>query len=615
MAEALPALGFSRMTSPSPFGTEAPTQPLAEAAPDPRPTPALSPPEGREQATGLSSRAEKRQMSQMRRTSRIVWAATAVALVIGIVLRLWLLFHRPVSSDEAVVGLMAQQILHGHLSAFYWGQNYGAVEPYVVAGAFAVFGKSTFVLTSVAGCLSALAGVLTWRVARRLVDSRPLAALTGALVWAAPVAAISNSMIEYGFRGVVLCCGLGALLLSLQILDGRRGLRTFALLGLVTGLGWWASPEVVYFLPPAAAFVVIGFLQDDEDRRLQRWGLGAAAAACAALLGALPWLWVNASSGWSSLQSGSFKVPPGSPGYFGRLHNFFEYTFPLLGGVRHLQSGTWSLGPAFASSVLAVEIVVVVGAVYLCLTGPVRAKVIAGALVVSPFLLVASPATWFWEDGRYACLLAPLVALTLITAVPELNRRLRLRRAAGTGLGRRAGSGVGEVVLVGFVGLSALLALAGFHALMPTVSPGGSFFTGWSNPNAPAAQSIATLEADGVHDGYAEYWVAYKLDYMSDQGLKITTVAGDVNRWRAQQVQIRHAPTQAWLFAPLTPAAFDEFAKTTLIQGPGGLGEAEFVHELDALHIGYRVVDAGLIQAVIPAHSVTPTQVGIPGDA
>ena len=611
MAEALPALEFSRMTSPSPFGTEAPTQPLAEPAVDPRLTPALPDPAGREQATGLSSRAEKRQMSQMRRTSRIVWAATAVALVIGIVLRLWLLFHRPVSSDEAVVGLMAQQILHGHFSAFYWGQNYGAVEPYVVAGAFAVFGKNTFVLTSVAGCLYALAGVLTWRVARRLVDSRPLAALAGALVWAAPAAAIADSMTEFGFRGVVLCCGLGTLLLSLHILDGRRHLLTFALLGLVTGLGWWASPEAVYFLVPAAAFVVIGFFQDDEDRRPQRWGLGAAAAAGAALLGALPWLWFIASSGWTSLKSGSFVVPPGSPGYFGRLL-FFEYTFPMLGGVRHLESGTWSLRPAFASMVLAVEIVVVVGAVYLCFTGPVRAKVIAGALVVSPFLLVASPATWFWEDGRYAYLLVPLVALTLVTAVPELDRRLRLRRTAGTGLGRRAGPGAGEVVLVGFVGLSALLALAGFHALMPTVSPGGSFFTAWSNPNAPAAQSIATLEAGGVHDGYAEYWVAYKLDYMSDQGLKITTVAGDLDRWRAQDVQIRHAPTQAWLFAQLTPADFDEFAKTTLIQGPGGLGEAEFVHELDALHVGYRVVDAGLIQAVIPARPVTPTQVGIP---
>ncbi len=312
------------------------------------------------------------------------------------------------------------------------------------------------------------------------------------------------------------------------------------------------------------------------------------------------------------MKTGSFVVPPGSPGYFGRLRIFFEYTFPMLGGVRHLESGTWLLGPAFVSLVLAVEIVVVVGAVYLCLTGPVRAKAIAGALVVSPFLLVASPATWYWEDGRYAYLLVPLVALTLVTAVPELGRRLRLRRAAGTSLGRRAGPGAGEVVLVGFVGLSVLLALAGFHALMPTVSPGGSFFTAWSNPNAPAAQSIAKLEADGVHDGYAEYWVAYKLDYMSDQRLKITTVTGDVDRWRSQQVQVRHAPTQAWVFAPLTPAAFDEFAQTTLIQGPGGLGEAVFVHGLDALHIRYRVVDAGLLQAVIPARPVTPTQVGIP---
>ena len=601
------------MTSRSPFGTEAPTQPSAEPAPDPGPSPAstpTSPPastpaDGHEQATGGSSRAEKRQMSQMRRTSRIVWAATAVAVVIGIVLRLWLLFHRPVSSDEAVVGLMAQQILHGHFSAFYWGQNYGGVEPYVVAGAFAVFGKSTFVLTSVAGCLSALAGVLTWRVARRLVEHRPLAALTGALVWAAPVAAISNSMIEYGFRGVVLCCGLGALLLSLHILDGRRDLLTFALLGLVTGLGWWASPEVVYFLLPAAAFVVIGFLHDDEDRRPQRWGLGAVAAAGAALLGALPWLWVNVHSGWTSLQSNSVDVPIGAPGYGGRVRIFFDFMVPMLVGVRHLDSGNWVLGSVLAHVILVVELFVVVGALYLCFTGPLRGKVIAASLVVAPFIVAISPQTWFWEDDRYADLVVPLLALTLALGAVELNRRLKVRapKAAATGLG--------EMILVGFVGLSLFLALVGFRSLMPIVTPGGTFTSGWSNPDAPAARAVAALESGGVHDGYAEYWVAYKLDYMSDQELKFSTVGNEIDRSRALETQVMRAPSQAWLFSSLTPTALDEYGRTTLIQGPDGLAEAQFLHDLAAMNISYRIVKAGDFQAVIPLRRVTPGQVGL----
>ncbi len=81
-----------------------------------------------------------------RRVGRVagvaVWIIVGLAIVVGIALRAWSLSHFPTTSDEAVAGLMAQQILHGHFSAFYWGQPYGGVEPYVTAPVFAIFGSS-----------------------------------------------------------------------------------------------------------------------------------------------------------------------------------------------------------------------------------------------------------------------------------------------------------------------------------------------------------------------------------------------------------------------------------------------------------------------------------------
>jgi hypothetical protein len=59
---------------------------------------------------------------------------------------------------------------------------YGGGEAYVVAGAFAIFGSSIWVLEGTAVVLSMAAAVLTWRIILRLVQDPALAALAGALV-------------------------------------------------------------------------------------------------------------------------------------------------------------------------------------------------------------------------------------------------------------------------------------------------------------------------------------------------------------------------------------------------------------------------------------------------
>jgi hypothetical protein len=58
--------------------------------------------------------------------------------------------------------------------------------------------------------------------------------------------------------------------------------------------------------------------------------------------------------------------------------------------------------------------------------------------------------------------------------------------------------------------------------------------------------------------------------------------------------------------------ARNQFAQNAHIQGPDGLPVAAFVAALDRMGVPYRVVNAGLVQAVIPARAVSPQQVGLP---
>lgn len=143
-------------------------------------------------------------------------------------------------------------------------------------------------------------------------------------------------------------------------------------------------------------------------------------------------------------------------------------------------------------------------------------------------------------------------------------------------------------------------------------SPHGGFFSGWGDPDRLTEQTVSRLEAAGVHDGYAEYWVSYKLDYFGAGRLAITTVGGP-DRFPVLDRQVRASGTTAWLFVPLNNTSEGQFAGSNVIRGPGAMPELVFLATLNRLGVSYRVVDAGLVQAVIPDQPITPAQVGLAG--
>jgi hypothetical protein len=155
------------------------------------------------------------------------------------------------------------------------------------------------------------------------------------------------------------------------------------------------------------------------------------------------------------------------------------------------------------------------------------------------------------------------------------------------------------------------MVLASFALAGDTQTSVTALGSGWGNPNSPVDRAIATLQTAGIRDGFADYWVAYKVDLLSNQTLLLTPAKGDVDRQKDFDHLVATAPRQAWIFVPLsqTEAGFAQFSTTSTIQGPDGIPEKSFVDALAALKVPYRVVPAGILTAVVPARKVTVAQV------
>ena len=436
----------------------------------------------------------------------------------------------------------------------------------------------------------------------RLVPEPILAVLAGALAWSAPAVSVQDSTRVYGFRGITDVCGLAAVLVALRILDGRNGTVEFVGLGLLVGIGWWSSPEIAYFATPILLILAFAFIRSCRPR-LRTWGPRLGLALGAFAIGSLPWTWANIRSGFVSLQipgPGANQLP--SVTFIDRFSVFFHHTLPTLLGVAQVGNGASLLGVAHAP-VLVGGLLLLVASLVLCMARGGPSLAIAMGVVTFPALYAISPATWFWRDGRYANYLPPLMAIVLICGVREAGRRLDISRIwpilAATVI----------TVLVIIVSVSAMRDAIATEA--------ASFTSGWGNPNGPTSATVKELRAAGVTTGYANYWVAYKLDFVSNGALTITTAGDESDRSPTIDTVVTHSPRPAWLFVPRSEAFRDgtQFGKPPFIVGLDGVTEQQFLAALHPLGVSYRIVDTGLLRAVIPARKLTPHEVGLPGTA
>ena len=549
----------------------------------------------------------------------VLFVVIAGALVVGVLIRVWYLQHDPIDADEALVGILARYMLAGHASAFLLGQRYGGVEPYLVAAGFWLGGSSALVLELPVVILSAVGSLLVWRVALRLVHRPALAVAAAAAMWAAPQSAVWNSTLEYGFRGVTLVCGLAMLLLALRATQGDAARWELPALGLVAGIGWWSSPEIVYFALPAALWMLrwVWRMRMAWRQELVAWGAGVVAAG----LGALPWLWDNVTTGFGSLRVSQFDAPPSPPPFLGRLGIFVRDVAPMVMDLRAPRSGAWDVPMVLGIGAAVVMGAVIAGAGIWCAVRRTKGAALGVAVLAYPLFMAAVPASAAWQSGRYTNFFVPLALLLVVAALDDvLSWRATRSPAAGLPapravarrtrrrLGRAASLWVACALVVVIV-----LSVVSFAVLARINDPPAARL-GSGNPDAPAEALVASLERAHITIGYADYWVAYTLDFLSRGGLSITDAPPSPDRLPAVMAAVRSAPArrQAWIFVSPTPTARAEYADTPVIQGPAGVSERAFLADAARRRIACHVRRVTGADVVVCSRAVSFADLGLP---
>lgn len=412
----------------------------------------------------------------------VLIGSIGLALLVGLVLRVWIAFSSlgDLDADEAVVGLMARHIADGHFPIFYWGQQYGgSQEAYLAAPALALAPASVAALKVVPLVLHCFGAWLCYLIGRRIASSEA-GLFAMALFWIWPGYFVWWSLKERGFYATTLVAGLTIWFMASCIDQGAGG-RRWLLLGFAAGIGWWASPQIVFLLVPALLW--LGFRQ-----KLTVAGVGIAFVA--SLAGALPWLYANARTGLAS-----FDIPPVpvSESYLLRLQSFFVEALPVVAGLR-LERLHWFLEPfgmvAFSAAL---------GGLSMVLLFRGHALVSIGVLGY-PLLYAISPLSQ--GEARYLYLLAPMLVLVIAFATSGNATRLAI------------------VLLATVLSTGSLVAMDRHLTSTPT-APDVLI-------RGDLAELAGALEEARVDSVYADYWIAYPVVFHSDERVIATPFRGTV---------------------------------------------------------------------------------------
>lgn len=210
--------------------------------------------------------------------------------------------------DDAVEGLMSQDVLRGRFPLFFYGQPYhGAADRYLAAPFLMALGPTPIALALPPLCLFLVFVASLWAATRR-VFGPDVAAIAALLLAVPPFYLFGWSFDARGHYHLMLILGTWSLYLAARILEERAWrspARRFVGLGLLAGLSWWINYlSVTYLAPVAVALVVQGLA--DLSRRWRPLSARAALALTAFAAGSAPLFGYY-------LANGLPLIPPGSP--------------------------------------------------------------------------------------------------------------------------------------------------------------------------------------------------------------------------------------------------------------------------------------------------------------
>ena len=454
-----------------------------------------------------------------------------------------------VDSDEAIVGLMARNVLDGDFRIYFWAQNYGGTqESIIAAGLFAVAGSSALALKAIPIALSAAAAVCIYLLGRETLDERA-ARFAGALFWAVPFPAVWLSTKERGFYGMTMLCGLVAMLAAVKLAKEPTK-RWAAIGGFAAGFGVWASPQVAYLLLPAVIWLA-----------LTHWRLWRLLwiAIPAFVIGAIPVIRDNIRTQGLSFRSPDVAV---HTSYWDRFSNYFESGLPFAFGIKVPYRSNWILGYVG----VAIYVVALIVCVYALWKLRKRWREPIGMLLISvsvyPFVFALSPFSSYVRDPRYLSFLWAPFVLLLAWGIGKHLRNQALVAAIGVALC------IGAMVSV----LTWSTKEDNYDLVAPQVDG-----------------VIDDMVANGRNAAFGDYWIAYPTMFESKERILVSPVAG--NRSTETRNAVRDSALPAYIFFEGTPKERETKSWLTV----NGVGWSQ------------QVVDEAVI--IYPSRKVLPEEI------
>jgi hypothetical protein len=465
------------------------------------------------------SGAVSRMLEAVRRLNLTWTLLVGGALVVGVALRVWILTGPlgMAESDEAIVGLMAEDALDGTFHVFYWVNYYsGTQEVLLTAALFALVGSSVAAMKLVPAVLIGLACLVTWRIGR-LTVGEPAARIGAALMWVWPPFLVFWSTKARSAYGVGLLCAAVVLWMAVRLRE-RPSRLDAAVLGFALGCGIWSTQQSLLMALPAVAWLI---WRSPGVLRLSHY------AVAGGLVGGAPWLAWNLTHGLKGVLPVT-SVAGQESTFFSRFSDLFTIVLPEWLGLRLAYSKDWLLSAPLgvALTVAAVSLLVVA-----IVRRPPGAEPLLVIAVVYPLLYAATSFTFFTDEPRYLTFVAPVPALLLAT-------QLRRPRVAA-------------------VALAVAAAWTVFY-LVRLEDQGRFRYLGQPSDMGPL---IALLDREAQNRVFADYWIAYRLDFESGERI-IATSTGFVRNQEYDEL-VKAASNPAYVYVEGSPQ--DEAAQRRLV--------------------------------------------------
>ena len=447
-----------------------------------------------------------------------LWVCGALATAAFLKFILLAIQAVPFNSDEAIVGLMARHILHGEKPVFFYGQAYmGSLDAWLVAGAFRILGDQVMVIRIVQILLYMLYLVSLWKLAQVIFTSRLIPVIT---IWIAAIPTVlvtTYTTATLGGYGETILFGNLILWLGYEVTFGRWSTAWLAwlALGAVGGLAFWTLGLAGIYLLPVVIVGLRGFYIDlnscyqgstvkQSFYFLRTKILLYLLAAVAFMIASSPWWLYNLNNSGEAMAilTGTSSLSLASLTFWQRFIGFLLIGIPGLLGFRFPWSPDLSPWP-----VLVISVMIYLGATSYLAWGIRRgqpamapgARLLLGCFMLIFFVFFLG--THFGVDATGRYFLPMYVPLTFALAA-FVEAAWKRKQLLGIGL------------------LLIILAISGFETTRAAASP--DRITTQFDPitrfdNRYDNELMTFLQTQGETNGYSNYWVSFRLAYLSDE--------------------------------------------------------------------------------------------------